>query len=258
MSSSRISTTGKASPSATKTDAKTDTKTDTKSGTGMDRDVISGGEIQRLAQLRDGQNSQILSEAELLASRRSYIPDTGLDGDLLVFSYGSLIWNPCIEFQDRFAARLYGFHRRFCLRSTIGRGSPEAPGLVLGLDYGGSVQGVCFNIAKDKVASEADILWQREMLNGSYLPKWIKLSTQAGPRKALTFIIDRTKPAYMPRISEQETAHMISKASGFVGSCSEYLFSTQQALLAEGIHDPLMKKLVKLVSDQQPKEQGGS
>ena len=220
-------------------------------GTGMDRNVLADGDVQRLARQRDGAHSDILDEAELRASRRNFIPDNGLEDDLLVFGYGSLIWNPCMQFKDRFPARLYGFHRRFCLSSTIGRGSPEAPGLVLGLDYGGSVQGICFQIARNRVVEEADMLWRREMLNASYKPQWINLHTNTGPQRALTFVIDREKPAYAPRMTAEKTAEIISKASGFVGSCSDYLFSTQEALTNAGIHDPLMKTLVQLVSKKQ-------
>lgn len=215
--------------------------------TGMNRDVISGGEVQRLVRMRDGDHATILDDAALLASRRQFIPDSGLSDDLLVFGYGSLIWNPCMKVKDRIPARLFGFHRRFCLKSTIGRGSPEAPGLVLALDYGGSVSGVCFKIDKKDLVREADLLWRREMLNGSYAPRWVKVRTQSGTQRALTFVIDRQKPAFTPRMSPEETADIIARASGFVGSNADYLVSTQNALLSSGIDDPLMRRLVQLV-----------
>ena len=79
-----------------------------------------------------------------------------------------------MKVKDQFPARVFGLHRRFCLKSTIGRGSPEAPEL-LALDYGGSVSGVCFQIDKADLVREADLLWRREMLNGSYAPKWVKV-----------------------------------------------------------------------------------
>lgn len=216
--------------------------------TGMNRDVISGGEVQRLVRIRDGAQATILDDDALLKSRRSFIPDDGLSDDLLVFGYGSLIWNPCMKVKDQFPARVFGLHRRFCLKSTIGRGSPEAPGLVLALDYGGSVSGVCFQIDKADLVREADLLWRREMLNGSYAPKWVKVKTPTGTQRALTFIIDRDKPAFTPRMTTEETAEIISRASGFVGSNAEYLMLTQQALLTSGIKDPVMAHLVDLVS----------
>ncbi len=218
--------------------------------TGMNRDVISGGEVQRLVRMRDGDHATILDDAALLASRRHFIPDAGLPHDLLVFGYGSLIWNPCMKVKDRFPARLFGFHRRFCLKSTIGRGSPEAPGLVLALDYGGSVSGVCFKIDKKDLVREVDLLWRREMLNGSYAPRWVKVRTQRGTQRALTFVIDRQKPAFTPRMSPEQTADIIARASGFVGSNADYLLSTQDALLSSGIDDPLMRRLVKLVLER--------
>ena len=240
-----------ATGSAKTNPSETDTAETSPAETGMNRDVISGGEIQRLVRMRDGDKTSILDDEALLLSRRSFIPDTGLDDDLLVFGYGSLIWNPCMKVKDSFSAHLFGFHRRFCLSSTIGRGSPDAPGLVLGLDLGGSVSGVCFQIDKHECVREADLLWRREMLNGSYLPKWVNVKTETGIKRALTFIINRAKPAYTPRMTAETTADIISKASGFVGSNIDYLISTESALRDAGIYDPLMARLVALVLQKQ-------
>lgn len=220
-----------------------------KSGTGMNRDVMAAGAVQALARARDGASSTVLDEAELLASRRRFIPDRTSD-DLWVFGYGSLIWNPGLEYDRREDALVYGYHRRFCLWTHIGRGSPDCPGLVLGLDQGGSVHGQLFRIPAKIAAQEADLLWKREMLNESYRPVFVRARTADGEKPALAFVIRRDKPSYAARMPLDQMADIISKAVGFVGPCIDYLLETERALRAAGIHDAELAKLVHLVEER--------
>ena len=106
----------------------------------ISRDSLANGMIQQMVVDRDGQDADILSDDELLASRRSLIPDD-YQGEVWLFGYGSLIWNPVLEIAERQIGRIYGYHRRYCLLTKIGRGTPENPGLILGLDHGGSCTG---------------------------------------------------------------------------------------------------------------------
>ncbi|MGC6412825.1 MAG: gamma-glutamylcyclotransferase [Candidatus Puniceispirillaceae bacterium] len=218
-------------------------------GTGMSREVMERGAVQELARARDGAASSVLSEEGLKQSRRQFLSDTPSE-DLWVFGYGSLIWNPAIHFEERRDAFVYGYHRRFCLWTRIGRGSPECPGLVLGLDTGGSVHGQVFRISADIAADEADLLWKREMLNESYRPVWVRARTEAGEVRALAFVIRRDKPSYAPRMPLEKMAEAISQAVGFVGPCADYLFNTQKALTQAGIHDKELEQLVTLVADR--------
>jgi len=213
----------------------------------LDRQSVLDGRVQALARARDGANANVLSDEDLLASRRQMIPDNGLDQDLWIFGYGSLVWNPMIEFDRRLQGRAHGWHRRFCLRTHIGRGSPEQPGLVLGLDRGGSVNGLLFRIPADQTRHECDLLWRREMLNNSYRPVWISVQTPEGAKKALSFAIRRDGPAYVPPMQLEEASRIIAVASGFIGPCSDYLFETHRALAEWGIADPQMARLVELV-----------
>ena len=99
-----------------------------------------------MARERDGSAATVASEYQLLQSRRSVVPDDADCSDFWVFGYGSLICNPIIAHDQRLVARIHGYHRRFCLWTKIGRGSPECPGLVLSLDYGGSCVGVAYRL----------------------------------------------------------------------------------------------------------------
>ena len=220
-------------------------KAETKS-VGIDRDVLARGDVMSLARERDGNGSAVLSDEALLASRRAMVPDDYAD-DLWVFGYGSLIWNPVVSFNQQIMAAIYGYHRRFCMWTTIGRGSPDCPGLVLGLDKGGSTKGMVFRIDKKIAVRELDILWRREMMADSYKPVWVTAQTDEGPLRALTFAMRRDRPIFAPPMPLDKTARIIHDAVGFVGPCKEYLLNTQEALASVGIYDKQMAQLSKLV-----------
>ena len=218
----------------------------------LSRDMLLDGTVQQLALSRDGADSKVLSSEALIESRRGFLPDEYDGPDIWVFGYGSLIWNPLIEFEERTPAHIFGFHKRFCLWTRIGRGSPDCPGLVLALDRGGSVRGHAFRISSKSAPAELDILWKREMLSNSYSPKWLQCKLQTGETvRALGFVIRRNGPSYAGKLTEAETATIITKATGFVGPCWEYLFETEQALKAAGFKDRYINSLSQLVRQQQ-------
>src|SRR5262245_16432500 len=131
---------------------------------------------------------QRLADGNFLATAQQIVPpgarvrtqaelDRSLDGILRrhpagaaihVFGYGSLMWNPALAHDGQFRARVYGWHRCFCLRSLIGRGTPETPGLMLALDRGGSCNGMLLRIPASRMREELALLWRREMSWGSY------------------------------------------------------------------------------------------
>src|SRR5512132_287752 len=135
----------------------------------------------------------------------------------LAFAYGSLIWNPAFVYVEKCIARVHGFHRRFCLRTKIGRGSPSHPGYVLGLDRGGSCRGLVFHIAERNVASELKVVWRREMVTGAYVPTWVRAHSAGRIMKALAFVTDRRQPAYVVHLCEDAIARSIASAAGPLG-----------------------------------------
>jgi cation transport protein ChaC len=92
------------------------------------RESLSSGVVAKMVAQRDDE-TKVASDDELLASRRGVVPDDFDCSNVWVFGYGSLIFNPVIEHTERVNAKIYGNHRRFCLRTRIGRGSPDCPGL---------------------------------------------------------------------------------------------------------------------------------
>ena len=164
-----------------------------------------------------------------------------------VFAYGSLLWNPLFPFAESRRARLHGFHRRFCLWSLASRGRPDAPGLVLGLDRGGSCQGVVYRLPAPLAMDELHLLWRREMVTGAYTPRWVKVDADGKPMIALTFLIRRDHSQYAGPIEFAEQARVIASACGAFGTSADYLERTRIALVSHGVVDPYLEELARAV-----------
>lgn len=164
---------------------------------------------------------------------------------LWVFGYGSLIWNPEFEYDRRVPARVYGYHRKLCLRSVRNRGTPECPGLVAGLDRGGSCAGIAYRVPADSVRAQFARLWEREMYMGSYAPRWLHVRRLDGHGglTALAFVVRRDAPNYCGRLGERETIAVLARACGRFGTSLDYLLRTVEGLRAEGLADPHLERL---------------
>lgn len=172
------------------------------------------------------------------------------DHDLWVYAYGSLIWNPEFEFREQRLSILRGHHRALCLWSRVNRGTPEKPGLVFGLDRGGSCRGMTFRIAAAQVPSTFEALWRREMATGAYHPRWLRCDTGQGSVNALAFVIDRNNPGYVRNLQEHQTLEIVRQASGRYGPCIDYVVQTHQALEAAGIRDRRLAVLAQRLHER--------
>ena len=159
-------------------------------------------------------------------------------GDLWIFGYGSLMWNPDFDYVRSQPAMLRGYHRAFCVTSTRYRGTPERPGLVLGLDRGGCCRGIAFLVAEAAVGDVLQTLWDREMPRRVYSPRVVQVDLGHGDKaRALTFVADRAHEAYMGRMEVGEVARTIADCSGARGPNADYLFNTLRHLDAIGIRE---------------------
>jgi glutathione-specific gamma-glutamylcyclotransferase len=211
-------------------------------GMALTRDSIRSGAVHKLiAEL--GIEMRVLSEDELAASLEATLAGVDLAAGVWLFGYGSLIWNPAFHFTDRLVGRIFGYHRRFCLWTHLGRGCPERPGLVLGLERGGSCQGVAYHIAPEAAREELMIVWRREMLSGAYRPRWVEVRTALGRLPAITFVINQEHERYARALTDAEIAQTIATASGFLGRCADYLVNTVDHLAELGIHDRPLERL---------------
>ncbi|MFS2150687.1 gamma-glutamylcyclotransferase [Rhizobium sp. Rhizsp42] len=160
-------------------------------------------------------------------------------GDVWVFAYGSLIWNPTFKFEESRVAIIDNWHRSFCLSVSAGRGTVEAPGLVLGLDRGGSCSGVAFRVAEKDLETELAVLWKREMITGAYAPRWIEIADADGKPfgSAIAFTIDHESPNYAGNLEREVVISRLATASGFLGTSADYLFQTAEGLRTRGVLD---------------------
>ncbi|MDX6750581.1 gamma-glutamylcyclotransferase [Geminicoccaceae bacterium 1502E] len=216
----------------------------------LTREKIKQGWIQELVAQVDGPVKPLTLD-ELRASREAILAELPPGEDVWVFGYGSLIWNPCIEFAEKRIARVVGYHRRFCLWTHSGRGTRDNPGLMLGLEAGGSCRGVAFRVPHEAIESELDIVWRREMVMASYRPVWVRLATTEGRLRAIAFVINRRHERYAGKLGDERIVEALASACGPLGSCADYLFNTVAHLDELGIHDPGMRRLCAAVRRQQ-------
>jgi glutathione-specific gamma-glutamylcyclotransferase len=164
--------------------------------------------------------------------------------DLWVFAYGSLIWNPGFAYLEAHSALLRGFHRKFCIASEHYRGTPERPGLVLGLDRGGTCRGVALRVAAEAAEEVLDYLWRRELLGNVYRPRRVLVDLADRRVPACAFVVDRASSYYRGALTEEEAAAVIVASEGSNGTNWEYLAHTHAHLVDLGIVDPKLKSLV--------------
>ena len=210
-------------------------------------EILSGAFEARAAQFIRDANIPIRPIAERLAIKDRLLAQRDPGEDVWVYGYGSLIWNPAFHFVERCVAKLHGFHRRFVFWSTSGRGSPDRPGMMLALEPGGCCSGVAFRIAPDAVDTELSSIFMRELMTGSYKPRWVRLEMEQGPARALTFTANKNHINYAGRLPLEEVAMHMCHAEGGLGTCREYLFNTTEHLLELGIRDSGLETLNKMV-----------
>ncbi|MGY8523851.1 gamma-glutamylcyclotransferase [Paracidovorax citrulli] len=182
--------------------------------------------------------------AALHSRPQSGSPD-GHRGDVWLFGYGSLIWNPMVVHTERRLATVHGYHRGFYLYSRINRGTWDRPGLVLGLDRGGSCHGMVFRIPEAVLEQEFRVLWRREMMTGAYHPRWlrIKLAGESAPQRALAFVMNRAHEAYAGRLPDDRIVACLQHACGLYGPARDYLHQTVLGLATHGLDDPYLSRL---------------
>jgi cation transport protein ChaC len=165
-----------------------------------------------------------------------------------LFAYGSLMWNPELPFTERRPALLRGYHRSFCLYSRDYRGTPERPGLVLGLDRGGACRGIAYRLPQDGLGPAIDRVWAREMAGEVYRMRPVTVATPQGRLAAYAFVVRRDRPDYAGRLALDEAAQIIAVATGGRGTGRDYLANTVRHLEELGIADGPLHRLENKVA----------
>ncbi|MFB2550392.1 gamma-glutamylcyclotransferase [Ensifer soli] len=169
--------------------------------------------------------------------------------DFWVFGYGSLMWNPGFDFVERHAARAFGYRRALCVRSYVHRGTPEHPGLVLGLDQGGSCLGAAFRVTGDDKAAVLDYLRARELVTHVYKERSLTLLLGDGRRVDATgYVVDRAHEQYAGAIAAEEAARIVATSSGRSGHNRDYVLNTLDHLREMRIRDRWLEQVGRLLS----------
>jgi glutathione-specific gamma-glutamylcyclotransferase len=168
-------------------------------------------------------------------------------GDLWIFGYGSLMWDPGFHHAESHPAVVQGYHRRFCVYSYSYRGTRTRPGLVLGLDRGGACRGIVYRVPKRHAKATLAYLWKRELDGGVYRFRKLRVRLARRTLEAYTFVVDRADPGYAAELSLEETARLICQGVGQRGPCVRYLENTVRHIEALGLSDGPLHRLAEVV-----------
>ena len=179
--------------------------------------------------------------AQTVADWRSLGPRA----DLWVFAYASLVWRPEFAAAEQRPATVWGHHRALRMWSRVNRGTFERPGLVFTLLPGGRCQGLALKVPHQQVMDVLPALWEREMPNPIYDPRWLRCNTPAGLVTALAFTLSPHSPQHTGTLSVAEYRAIFEHACGRYGSTRDYALQTWQGLRAHGIHDRGLQRLLQ-------------
>ena len=162
-----------------------------------------------------------------------------------IFAYGSLMWRPGFEHEAVQDAWLHGYHRSLCVYSWVHRGTRERPGLVLGLDRGGSCRGRALAVAPEREADVLRYLDARELVTDVYRRKLLQVTTAAGRLSAWGYVVRRDHEQYAGKLDTARVLELVRHGIGRSGTCPDYLTSTVAHLEALGIQDGPLHALAK-------------
>ena len=216
----------------------------------LTREDFSSERIEQIvADARKAGYDFFLSAEQRAASLEKALKRYKPGDEVWIFAYGSLMWNPALEFAEASPCSVEGWRRSFCFWTPLGRGTPELPGLMLALEGGGNCEGIAYRLAPDRVRSELEILWNREMLSGFYQARWVPTRLRDGRTvTAVTFVVDTAHCQYCGDLPMERAAHHIAFAEGRRGACRDYLTNTAEHARLLGIHDPYIEELMDRVA----------
>jgi cation transport protein ChaC len=168
--------------------------------------------------------------------------------DLWVFAYGSLMWRPGFDFLERRTARLVGAHRALCVYSFVHRGTPEKPGLVLGLDRGGNCRGIAYRVTAGNRAATIAYLRAREQVTKVYREAQRSVWLDDDPQQsvhALCYVVDRGHRQYAGQLTLAQQVHFVRQGHGRSGACRDYVLAAVKELETHGYRDDGLRRLAE-------------
>ncbi|WP_094540947.1 gamma-glutamylcyclotransferase [Brucella grignonensis] len=171
--------------------------------------------------------------------------------DFWVFGYGSLMWRPGFAHVETMRARLHGYRRSLCIYSHVHRGTPDQPGLVLGLDAGGSCLGIAFRVPGEMTNEVMIYLREREMSNHVYHEKWLRLRLADGRDvQAVTYVADRRHIQYAGSLKAEDAAAIVATAQGDSGANVDYVSNTLAHLRNMRVRDHALEHVNDLICNK--------
>jgi len=163
-----------------------------------------------------------------------------------VFAYGSLMWDPGVRFEEVRRAHVPGYARRFILKDIYGgRGTVDAPGLMVALDEGGGCDGLAFRISRANLDEETEVLWRRERIGPAYMPVFVEAVAANTRFTALTFVADHEAVLIDASLGRAQQIEYCATGTGFMGSSLDYLRSISRQFAALGIRDGEVSELLR-------------
>lgn len=219
----------------------------------LNRKTILEGRMRQIAEKLPGL-MRLMSDEDRDEWVRRVVAEAPARDAVWVFGYGSLIWNPAFHWCEKRRGIVDGYHRSFCMWTKLGRGTEENPGLMLGLEPGGTCNGLAYRIAEDQVETELDIVFRRELLSYAYIPTWVDVKCDDGDVRAITFVMDQTHERHVKDIDEDTMVRHLATAIGPLGPNCEYLYDLVEHLELLAYEDPQMKRLADLVRQWQSEQ----
>ncbi len=177
--------------------------------------------------------------------------ESGQHGDLWVFGYGSLMWRPGFVYDFRCRATLRGWRRSLCVYSHVYRGTPDRPGLVLGLDRGGACAGVAFRVKAALREPTVHYLREREQVTSVYIERTAPTTLETGERvHALAYVADRLHKQYAGRLDREAMLAIVRAGRGQSGDNAAYVIETHDHLVAIGVRDSELEWLARRLRDE--------
>ena len=173
-----------------------------------------------------------------------------------IFAYGSLMWRPGFEYEESAPAWLAGAHRALCVYSWVHRGTQEKPGLVLGLDQGGSCRGVAYRVALEKRDATLAYLRARELVTDVYREAWRPVHlgrTDGEVASALCYLVDRRHEQYAGNLPREKLLELVRDSTGISGTNRDYVIATASQMRALGFRDDTLAWLATQLGGTLPK-----
>lgn len=219
----------------------------------LDRKTLRNGAF--LKAFRKITGPGLWSESRIEQSMQTMLKAHVTGEPLWIFAYGSLICNPLFQYADKQQAVLDGWHRSFCIRLIIGRGTVEQPGRMLALEPGGNTSGLAYRFHEDTLENELRMVWMREMVAGFYKPVWADVTVADGRTlRAIIFAADPAHMFYEKDSSPDNIISSISTAYGNLGRNRDYVLRLNEALCHHGIVDEYIHELAARLTAEDPSE----